>query len=52
MDLNNMRSLGVPRVDVYCACDHQASVDVSKLAGDLYVPDVRFRLLEMRRLAE
>jgi hypothetical protein len=46
MDLTNMRSLGVTRVDVdvYCGCGHQASVDVSKLPGDLPVPDVRLRL--------
>src|SRR5450631_4252685 len=29
MDLANVRSLGVTRVDVCCACGHQASVDVS-----------------------
>jgi hypothetical protein len=44
MDLANMRSLGVTKVDVYCACGHQASVDVSDLPGDLAVRDVRFRL--------
>jgi hypothetical protein len=25
MDLDNMRSLGVTRVDVYCRCGHNAS---------------------------
>jgi hypothetical protein len=45
MDLANIRSLGVINVDVYCACGDQASVDVSKLPGDLTVPDVRLRLL-------
>jgi hypothetical protein len=44
MDLDNMRSLGVTKVDVYCACGHQASVDVSKLPGDLAVSDIRLRL--------
>jgi hypothetical protein len=44
MDLANMRSLGVTKVDVYCACGHQASVDVASLPGDLAVPDVRLRL--------
>jgi hypothetical protein len=44
MDLANMRSLGVTKVDVYCACGHQATIDVSALSDDLAVPDVRFRL--------
>jgi hypothetical protein len=44
MDLANMRSLGVTKVDVYCSCGHQASVDVSDLPGDVAVPDVRLRL--------
>jgi hypothetical protein len=44
MDPVNKRSLGVTKVDVHCACGHQASVDVSKLPGDLAVPDVRLRL--------
>jgi hypothetical protein len=35
MDLANMRSLGVTRVDVYCGCGHQASVDVSALPDRL-----------------
>jgi hypothetical protein len=35
MDLANMRSLGLTRVDVYCACGHQASIDVSNLPDDL-----------------
>jgi hypothetical protein len=50
MDLDNMRSFVVTNVDVYCGCGDQASVEVSKLPGDLAVPDVRLRLLlEMRR---
>ena len=44
MDLGNMRSLGVTKVDVYCACGHQASVDVFNLPAKLAVPDVRLRL--------
>jgi hypothetical protein len=44
MDLTNMRSLGVTRVDVYCGCGHQASVDVSELPGDLAVPAIKDRL--------
>jgi hypothetical protein len=44
MDLNNIRSLGVTRIDVYCGCGHQSTVDVSGLPGDLAVPDVRLRL--------
>jgi hypothetical protein len=44
MDLANMRSLGVTRVDVYCGCGHQASVDVSGLRGDLAVPEIKHRL--------
>jgi Transglycosylase SLT domain len=43
MDLP-MRSLDLTNVDVYCACGHQASLDVSKLPGDLAVPDVQLRL--------
>jgi hypothetical protein len=37
MDLDNMRSLGVTRIDVYCSCGHQATIDVSNLPGDLAV---------------
>jgi hypothetical protein len=44
MDLANMPSLGVTKVDVYYACGHQASVDVSNLRADLAVPDVRLKL--------
>jgi hypothetical protein len=44
MDLENMRSLGVTRVDAYCKCGHQATIDVLDLPGDLAVPDVRLRL--------
>jgi hypothetical protein len=29
---------------VYCGCGHQASVDVSKLPGDLAVPEIKHRL--------
>jgi hypothetical protein len=31
MDLNNIRSLGVTKVEVYCGCGHQATIDVSDL---------------------
>jgi hypothetical protein len=41
MDLDNMRSLGVTKIDVYCGCGHQSTIDVSELSGDLAVPDVR-----------
>jgi hypothetical protein len=44
MDLDNMRSLGVTNVDVYCGCGHQASIDVSALPGDLAVPQIKHRL--------
>jgi hypothetical protein len=44
MDLANMRSLGVTKIDVYSGCGHNATVDVSNLPGDLAVPDVRLRL--------
>jgi hypothetical protein len=44
MDLANMRSLGVTKVDVYCGCGHQASVDVSALPGDVAVPTIKDRL--------
>jgi hypothetical protein len=33
MDLANMRSLGVTKVDVYYACGHQATIDVFDLPG-------------------
>jgi hypothetical protein len=53
MDLTNMRSLGVTRVDVYCSCGHQASVNVSNLPGDLAVPEIKHRLrFEVRQAAE
>jgi hypothetical protein len=29
MDLDNMRSLGVTKVDVYCGCGHNATIVVS-----------------------
>jgi hypothetical protein len=44
MDLNNMRSLGVTRIDAYCSCGHQSTIDVSNLPDDLAVPDVRLRV--------
>jgi hypothetical protein len=44
MDLDNMRSLGVTKVDVYCGRGHQSTIDASNLPGDLPVPDVRLRL--------
>jgi hypothetical protein len=39
-----MRSLGVTRIDAYCACGYQASIDVSALPGDLAVPSIKNRL--------
>jgi hypothetical protein len=44
MDLANMRSLGVSAVDVYCACGHQATIDVSALPDGLAVPAIKNRL--------
>jgi hypothetical protein len=44
MDLANMRSLGVTRIDVCCGCGHQSTIDVSRLPDDLAVPDIRLRL--------
>jgi hypothetical protein len=32
-----MRSLGVTRVEAYCACGYQASIEVTALPGDLAV---------------
>jgi hypothetical protein len=39
-----MRRLGVTRVDAYCACGYQASIDVSMLPSDLAVPSIKNRL--------
>jgi hypothetical protein len=39
-----MRSLGVTRVDGYCACGWQASVDVSALPAEMAVPSIKDRL--------
>jgi hypothetical protein len=44
MDLANMRALGVTRVDAYCACGWQASVDVSALPAEMAVPSIKDRL--------
>jgi hypothetical protein len=44
VDLNNIRSLGVMTVDVYCGYGHQVSVDLSALAGDVPMPDFRLTL--------
>jgi hypothetical protein len=44
MGLDNTRSLGVTRIDIYFGCGHQSTIDVSSLPGDLPVPDVRLRL--------
>jgi hypothetical protein len=44
MDLANMRSLGVTRVDVFCACGWQASVDVSALPAEMAVPSIKDRM--------
>jgi hypothetical protein len=44
MDLRNMRSLGVTRIMAYCACRHEASIDVSALPDDLAVPVIKNRL--------
>jgi hypothetical protein len=39
-----MRSLGVTKIDAYCACGYQASIDVSALPGDVAVPAIQNRL--------
>jgi hypothetical protein len=44
MDLANMRSLGVTHVMAYCKCRHEASIDVSDLPADLFVPAIKDRL--------
>jgi hypothetical protein len=44
IDLANMQSLGMTEVVVYCGCGHEASIDVSKLPGDLAVPEIKYRL--------
>jgi hypothetical protein len=44
MDLANMRSLGVTRVDAYCSCGWQASVDVSALPAEMAVPSIKDRM--------
>ena len=44
MDLTNMRSLGVTKVMAYCTCRHEASIDVSELPADVFVPEIRLRL--------
>jgi hypothetical protein len=36
MNLANMRSLGVTRVMAYCACRHEASIDVSAMPDDVF----------------
>jgi hypothetical protein len=44
MDLQNMRSLGVTRIMAYCKCGHEASIDVSGLPAEVFVPEIRNRL--------
>jgi hypothetical protein len=44
MYLANMRSLGVTHVMAYCACRHEASIDVSALPDDVFVPAIKDRL--------
>jgi hypothetical protein len=44
MDLANMRSLSVTNVMAYCACRHEASIDVSALPADVFVPEIKNRL--------
>jgi hypothetical protein len=39
-----MRSLGVNKVMAYCKCGHEASIDVSDLPADVFVPEIRLRL--------
>jgi hypothetical protein len=41
MDLANMQSLGLTKIDVYCQCGHQAVIDASHLPDDLAVPEIR-----------
>jgi hypothetical protein len=44
MDLANMRSLGVTKVIAYCKCGHEASIDVSAMPDDVFVPAIKDRL--------
>jgi hypothetical protein len=44
MDLANMRAMRVSRSMSIAAAGRQASLDVSGLADEFAVPDVRFRL--------
>jgi hypothetical protein len=44
MDLANLRSLGLSKVMAYCACSHEASIDVSAMPDDVFVPEIRLRL--------
>jgi hypothetical protein len=44
MDLCNMRSLGVTKVMAYCRCGHEASIEVSAMSDDVYVPTIKDRL--------
>lgn len=44
MTLANMRHNGATSIDAYCACGHEATIDVSDWPEDLEVPNVRFRL--------
>jgi hypothetical protein len=38
-----LRSLGVTKVMAYCKCGHEATIDVSDLADDVYVPEIKNR---------
>jgi hypothetical protein len=42
MDLANMRSLGITRIDAYCVCGYRATIDVSALPDDQTVPSVGY----------
>jgi hypothetical protein len=44
MTLANMRSLGVPSLDVTCQCGREAIVDASHLSGLIEIPTQRLRL--------
>jgi hypothetical protein len=44
MTLDNMRSLGVPALDVACQCGREVIVDASQLSGLIEIPTLRWRL--------
>jgi hypothetical protein len=43
MTIDNMRSLGVPSLDVTCQCGREVIVDASHLSGLIEIPTLRRR---------